>query len=305
MLQRNDRPSFSRGGIVGTAKEIPPRRALDLGMAVGHHFHNGGHRVVIGKDTTRGNYSTENALTAGLLSVGLEVLLTGPIPTHGIRMLTKSMRCDLGIMVTNRNETHEVFGIWFFGPDGAPLSDKEVAKIEADLDTDLDRYLVKSSELGRAKRIDGAKERYIEHVKRTLPDAPSLEGKRVVVDCANGAGYEVAPKALEELGAEVFTLGVEPNGLNINRECGIKAPDLMRYEVWARRADIGITLNGDGSQVILSDENRKLATASQLQTAFADKEWRDDGLAIALNVLVRMKAEDKTASEILNEFRLA
>ena len=255
---------------------MTPDIAMRVGMAAGLVFRNGDrHRVVIGKDTRLSSYMIENALTAGFLSVGLDVLLTGPIPTPGIAMLTRSMRCDLGVMISASHNPHEDNGIKLFGPDGFKLSDALEAEIELLIDSDLDTRLAEPAALGRAKRIDGAQERYIEYAKRTLPRDLSLEGMRVVVDCANGAGYAVAPQALSELGAEVFKVGVEPNGFNINREVGSTSPATLAAEVRARRADIGIALDGDADRVVVIDEKGQLVDGDQLLAVIA-ASWSED-----------------------------
>ena len=209
---------------------------MKVGMAAGLTFRNGDrHRVVIGKDTRLSSYMIENALTAGFLSVGLDVLLTGPIPTPGIAMLTRSMRCDLGVMISASHNPYDDNGIKLFGPDGHKLSDEVEAEIEQLIDADLGKRLAAPPDLGRATRIDGAADRYVEFAKRTLPRDLSLEGMRVVIDGANGAGYNVAPLALAELGAEVFAVGVDPDGKNINREVGSTAPAALAAEVRAAR----------------------------------------------------------------------
>ncbi len=257
---------------------MTPEIAMRVGMAAGLTFRNGNgdrHRVVIGKDTRLSSYMIENALTAGFLSVGLNVLLTGPIPTPGIAMLTRSMRCDLGVMISASHNPHEDNGIKLFGPDGFKLSDARETEIETLIGSDLDNRLAAPAALGRARRIDGATERYVEYAKRTLPRDLSLEGMRVVVDCANGAGYAVAPKALEELGAEVFAVGVEPNGFNINREVGSTSPAALIAEVKARRADVGIALDGDADRVVIVDEKGQFVDGDQLLAVIA-ASWAED-----------------------------
>src|SRR6202165_5356883 len=209
---------FGPDGIRGRAnKVITPELALKVGLAAGLVFKNGDHRhrVLIGKDTRRSCYMIENALTAGFTSVGMDVLLTGPIPTPGVAMLTRSMRADLGVMISASHNPFDDNGIKLFGPDGYKLSDAVEQQIEQLLDSDLTKRLAKGPSIGNAKRIDGVTDRYIEFAKRTLPKNMSLEGVRVVIDCANGAGYKVAPDALRELGAEVIPIGVEPDGFNI------------------------------------------------------------------------------------------
>src|SRR5450631_3034536 len=210
------RKYFGTDGIRGRAnKVITPELALKVGQAAGLVFKNGEHRhrVLIGKDTRLSGYMIETALVAGFTSVGMDVLLTGPMPTPAVAMLTRSMRADLGVMISASHNPYDDNGIKLFGPDGYKLSDEIELKIESIMDGDLGKRLAKSADLGRAKRIDGVQDRYIEFAKRTLPRNLSLEGLRVVIDCANGAAYKVAPEALWELGAEVFKIGVEPDGV--------------------------------------------------------------------------------------------
>jgi phosphoglucosamine mutase len=218
--------------------------ALRVGMASGLVFHNGDHRnrVVIGKDTRLSSYMIENALTAGFLSVGMDVLLTGPIPTPGIAMLTRSMRCDLGVMISASHNPFDDNGIKLFGPTGFKLSDAVEAGIEELIDADLSDRLAAPANLGRAKRIDGVQDRYVEFAKRTFPRNLSLDGLKVVIDCANGAAYRVAPQALWELGAEVIAIGVEPDGFNINDGVGSTAPAALAARVREAGADVGIAL---------------------------------------------------------------
>jgi phosphoglucosamine mutase len=272
------RTLFGTDGIRGRANQFPmtPDIAMRVGMAAGLVFRNGDRRrVVIGKDTRLSSYMIEFALTSGFLSVGLDVLLTGPIPTPGIAMLTRSMRCDLGVMISASHNPHEDNGIKLFGPDGFKLSDALEAEIEQLIDSDLATRLADPADLGRAKRIDGAQDRYVEYAKRTLPRDLSLEGMRVVIDCANGAGYAVAPQALSELGAEVFKVGVEPNGFNINREVGSTSPETLAAEVRARRADIGIALDGDADRVVVVDEKGQLVDGDQLLAVIA-ASWSEE-----------------------------
>ena len=221
------RKYFGTDGIRGRANgTITPELALKVGQAAGLMFRNGDHRhrVLIGKDTRLSGYMIETALVAGFTSVGMDVLLTGPMPTPAVAMLTRSMRADLGVMISASHNPYDDNGIKLFGPDGYKLSDEIELKIEELMDGDLSKRLAKSAALGRAKRIDGVQDRYIEFAKRTLPRNLSLDGLRIVVDCANGAAYSVAPAALWELGAEVVSIGVEPDGFNINNECGSTAP---------------------------------------------------------------------------------
>src|SRR5262245_465073 len=222
------RKYFGTDGIRGRANGvITPELALKVGQAAGLIFRRGDHRhrVLIGKDTRLSGYMIETALVAGFTSVGMDVLLTGPIPTPAVAMLTRSMRADLGVMISASHNPFDDNGIKLFGPDGYKLSDEVEHQIEALINSDMTKHLAKSRELGSDKRISGVHDRYIEFAKRTLPRNLSLEGLRVVIDCAHGAAYRVAPEALWELGADVISIGVEPDGFNINRECGSTAPD--------------------------------------------------------------------------------
>jgi len=271
---------FGTDGIRGRANRFPitPDVAMKVGMSAGLVFRNGEyrHRVVIGKDTRLSSYMIENALTSGFLSVGMDVLLTGPMPTPAVAMLTRSMRCDLGVMISASHNPYEDNGIKLFGPDGHKLSDAHEAEIERLIDSDLGSRLAGAAELGRARRIDGVQDRYIEFAKRTLPRNLSLEGLRVVIDCANGAAYKVAPEALWELGAEVIQVGVDPNGLNINREVGSTAPAALAAKVREMRADMGIALDGDADRVLVTDEKGHIVDGDQLMAVIA-QSWAEEG----------------------------
>jgi phosphoglucosamine mutase len=274
------RKYFGTDGIRGRANGvITPELALKAGQATGLIFRRGEHRhrVVIGKDTRLSGYMIEYAMVAGFTSVGMDVLLLGPMPTPAVAMLTRSMRADLGVMISASHNPFDDNGIKLFGPDGFKLSDEVEQSIERLIDSDITKRLAKGRDLGRAKRIDGVHDRYIEIAKRTLPRNMSLEGLRVVIDCANGAGYRVAPDALWELGADVISIGVEPDGFNINRECGSTAPDALCRKVREMRADIGIALDGDGDRVVIADEQGHLVDGDQLLAVIAES-WRDDGL---------------------------
>jgi phosphoglucosamine mutase len=270
---------FGTDGIRGRANGvITPELALRVGQSAGLVFRRGEHRhrVVIGKDTRLSGYMIETALVAGFTSVGMDVLLLGPMPTPAVAMLTRSMRADLGVMISASHNPYDDNGIKLFGPDGYKLSDAIEQKIEALIDSDLTKKLAKSPDLGRAKRIDGVHDRYIEFAKRTLPRALSLDGLRVVVDCANGAAYRVVPEALWELGAEVISIGVEPNGLNINEDCGSTSPEELTRKVREMRADIGIALDGDADRVIIADERGRIIDGDQILAVIA-ASWREDG----------------------------
>ena len=273
------RKYFGTDGVRGRANGvITPELALKIGQAAGLMFQRGDyrHRVVIGKDTRLSGYMIETALVAGFTSVGMDVLLLGPMPTPAVAMLTRSMRCDLGVMISASHNPYEDNGIKIFGPDGFKLSDETESEIEKLLDSDLGNRLSASGALGRAKRIESVHARYIEFAKRTLPRVLDLEGMRVVVDCANGAAYKVAPETLWELGAEVIAIGVEPDGFNINRDVGSTAPDALIGKVRELRADIGIALDGDADRVLIVDEKGQRVDGDQLMAVVARK-WRDDG----------------------------
>jgi phosphoglucosamine mutase len=262
------RKYFGTDGIRGRANGvITPELALKVGQATGLVFRRGEHRhrVVIGKDTRLSGYMIETALVAGFTSVGMDVLLLGPMPTPAVAMLTRSMRADLGVMISASHNPYDDNGIKLFGPDGYKLSDDVEHKIETLIDADMTKQLAKSAELGRAKRIDGVHDRYIEFAKRTMPRNLSLEGLRVVIDCANGAAYRVAPDALWELGADVVAIGVEPDGFNMCRK------------VREMRADIGIALDGDADRVIIADEHGHLIDGDQLLAVIAES-WAEDHL---------------------------
>jgi phosphoglucosamine mutase len=273
------RKYFGTDGIRGRANGvITADLALRVGQAAGVAFRRGDHRhrVVIGKDTRLSGYMIENALVAGFTSVGMDALLLGPMPTPAVAMLTRSMRADLGVMISASHNPYDDNGIKLFGPDGYKLSDDVELEIERLIDSDLAKKLAKSAALGRAKRIEGVPERYIEFAKRTLPRNLSLEGLRVVVDCANGAAYRVIPDALWELGAEVIPIGVDPDGFNINKDCGSTEPDGLRRKVLELRADIGIALDGDADRVVIVDERGHLVDGDQLLAVIAES-WHKDG----------------------------
>src|SRR4029077_16688263 len=218
----------------------------------------------------------ETALIAGFTSVGMDVLQLGPMPTPAVAMLTRSMRADLGVMISASHNPFDDNGIKLFGPDGYKLSDEVEQEVEALIDAGMSKQLAKSRELGRAKRIDGVHDRYIDFAKRALPRNLSLEGLRVVVDCAHGAAYRVAPDALWELGADVVAIGVEPDGFNINKDCGSTAPDALARKVREVRADLGIALDGDADRIVIVDEHGHVVDGDQLIAGIA-ASWHDDG----------------------------
>jgi phosphoglucosamine mutase len=273
------RKYFGTDGIRGRANGvITAELALRVGQAAGVMFRRGDHRhrVVIGKDTRLSGYMIETAMVAGFTSVGMDVLLLGPMPTPAVAMLTRSMRADLGVMISASHNLYPDNGIKLFGPDGYKLSDEVESEIEQLIESDLGKKFAKPAALGRAKRIDGVHDRYIEFAKRTLPRNISLDGLRVVVDCANGAAYRVVPDALWELGAEVFSIGVDPDGFNINKDCGSTEPEALSRKVREMRADIGIALDGDADRVVIADERGHLVDGDQLLAVIAES-WQKDG----------------------------
>jgi phosphoglucosamine mutase len=271
---------FGTDGIRGQANTWPmtAETALKVGMAAGSLFSRADQRqrVVIGKDTRLSGYMIEQALSAGFLSVGMDVFLFGPVPTPAVAMLTRSLRADLGVMISASHNPFADNGIKLFGPDGYKMSDQKERDIERLVDGGDGLVLASSERLGRAKRVDDAQARYIEFAKRTFSKDLRLDGLRVVVDCANGAGYKVAPTALWELGAEVFSIGVEPNGFNINDKCGSTAPEKLAAKVRELRADIGIALDGDADRVVILDETGKLIDGDQLLALIATS-WAKSG----------------------------
>ncbi|AWN55113.1 phosphoglucosamine mutase [Methylobacterium sp. 17Sr1-1] len=272
------RKYFGTDGIRGRANGvITPELALKVGQAAGLVFQRGDHRhrVVIGKDTRLSGYMIETALIAGFTSVGMDVLQLGPMPTPAVAMLTRSMRADIGVMISASHNPFEDNGIKLFGPDGFKLSDEVEREIERLIDSSLHTRLAGSNDLGRAKRIESVHARYIEFAKRTLPRTLTLDGLRVVVDCANGAAYRVAPETLWELGAEVIAIGTEPDGFNINRDVGSTAPEALVAKVRELRADIGIALDGDADRVLVVDEKGQRVDGDQLMAVVA-RSWQED-----------------------------
>jgi phosphoglucosamine mutase len=247
-------------------------------MAAGRIFTRGEHRhrVVIGKDTRLSGYMIESALVSGFTAVGMEVFQFGPLPTPAVAMLTRSLRADLGVMITASHNPFEDNGIKFFGPDGQKLSDEVENEIEALMAAGLEQGLAPPAEIGRAKRIDDSQARYIEFAKRTFPRDARLDGLRIVIDCANGAAYKVAPEVLWELGADIVPLGVSPDGMNINLDCGSTAPQAMCNKVREVRADFGIALDGDADRVVMSDEHGRIIDGDQLLALIA-KSWSKTG----------------------------
>ena len=274
------RKYFGTDGVRGRANigAMAPDIVMKIGMAVGQLYRRGRHRhrVVIGKDTRLSGYMIEQALTAGLLSAGMDVFLLGPVPTPAVAMLTRSMRADLGVMISASHNPFHDNGIKIFGPDGYKLSDEQELDIEALVDDSSRVKLAASAEIGRAKRIEDAGARYIEFAKRTYPGESNLDGMRIVIDTAHGAAYKTAPTALWELGAETIELGVNPNGTNINEKCGSTAPELMCQKVRELRADIGIALDGDADRVIICDEKGSVIDGDQIMALVASS-WAQRG----------------------------
>jgi phosphoglucosamine mutase len=274
------RKYFGTDGIRGKAntKPMTAETALRVGMAAGRYFTRGDHRhrVVIGKDTRLSGYMIETALVAGFTSVGMDVLQFGPLPTPAVAMLTRSLRADLGVMISASHNAYQDNGIKLFGPDGYKLSDSVEAGIENMMDNGLEDHLADASKLGRAKRIEDAQARYIEFAKRTFPQHLRLDGLRIVLDCANGAAYRVAPEVLWELGAEVIKIGVDPDGFNINRECGSTSTNAMCNKVKESRADLGIALDGDADRVMLADERGQIIDGDQVLALIA-RSWSKAG----------------------------
>jgi len=270
------RKYFGTDGIRGLANgpKLTPELALKIGMAAGQKFVRGDHRnrVVIGKDTRRSGYMLETALTAGFTAVGMDVYQLGPMPTPAVAMLTRSLRADLGVMISASHNPYDDNGIKLFRPDGYKLSDELEEEIEAMIDSDMTQFLAHGRDIGRAHRDEEASTRYIEYAKRTLPRDADLGGLRVVLDCANGAAYKVAPVALWELGAEVFTIGNKPDGFNINEKVGSTAPEAVAAKVKEMRADIGIALDGDADRVIIIDEKGNVVDGDQFMAVIA-QSW--------------------------------
>ena len=275
------RKYFGTDGIRGltNAGNMTAEMAMKVGMAAGRHFLRGDHRhrVVIGKDTRLSGYMLESALQAGFTSVGMDVTLVGPMPTPAVAMLTKSMRADMGVMISASHNPYADNGIKLFGPDGFKLSDADEEAIEAAIDGDV--ALAPANEIGRAKRIDDARGRYVHFAKSTFPADMTLDGLKVVVDCANGAAYQVAPEALWELGADLVSIGVNPNGLNINDRIGSTHPEALSAAVVEHGAHLGIALDGDADRLIVVDEKGRVIDGDQLMATIASGWARRGALA--------------------------
>ncbi|MFQ5938811.1 MAG: phosphoglucosamine mutase [Alphaproteobacteria bacterium] len=272
------RKLFGTDGIRGTANAEPmtAETALNVAMAAGRYFTRGDHRhlAVIGKDTRLSGYLLEPALTAGFVAMGMDVILVGPLPAPAVAMLTRSLRADIGVMISASHNPYQDNGIKLFGPDGYKPSDEVELEIEALMAADPVTERAAPAHLGRAKRLDDARGRYIEFVKNTFPEGFRLDGLKIVVDCAHGAAYRIAPPVLWELGATVVPMGVEPDGLNINDGCGATATEAMRREVLAQDADLGIALDGDADRVVMADEKGALIDGDQLMALVAESYHR-------------------------------
>ena len=273
------RKLFGTDGVRGRANSWPmtAELALKLGAAAGRYFRRDGsaaHRVVIGKDTRLSGYMLENALTAGFTSTGMNVLLLGPVPTPAVGYLTRSMRADVGVMISASHNPHQDNGIKFFGPDGFKLSDAAEAEIEVMIEGEI--APAKPENIGRAKRIEDGRGRYQEFVKTSFPNGLRLDGLKVVIDCANGAAYRCAPEVLWELGAEVIPVGVAPNGTNINHRCGSTHTETAAEAVVAHGAHVGISLDGDADRIMILDEAGRVADGDQIMALLAAR-WAEDG----------------------------
>ncbi len=283
---------FGTDGIRGTANKFPMTAeiALKVGMAVGTKFTDGAHkhRVVIGKDTRLSGYVIEPALTAGLAAVGMDVFLLGPVPTPAVSMLTRSLRADIGIMISASHNPYCDNGIKIFDSEGNKLSDEIEIEIEKLIDSDMSNYLATPDNLGRVKRLDDGRERYVEFVKNSFPKERNLSGLKIVIDCANGAAYAIAPKILWELGAEVISIGVDPNGFNINEKCGSTKPEMLREKVLQHKADIGIALDGDADRLLILDENGAIIDGDKIIALIAEKLHNEGRLKKDTVVITQM-----------------
>tara|TARA_B100001057_G_scaffold498245_1_gene604676 strand:+ start:793 stop:2124 length:1332 start_codon:yes stop_codon:yes gene_type:complete len=269
---------FGTDGIRGTVNigNINGEKFFKFGLAAGTYFKNFKKKkqiAIIAKDTRLSGYTLEPALVSGLASAGMNIFTLGPLPTNGLAMLTKKMKANLGIMITASHNPFHDNGLKLFGPDGMKLSDKFEKKIEKLIDTKTKSHLIKPISLGRVKRLEDGNEKYIEILKKNFPSNFSLKGMRLVVDCANGAGYKSAPKILSDLGAKVFKIGVKPNGLNINYKCGSTFPKVLKKYVKKYKADLGIALDGDADRVIMCDENSHIIDGDQIIAMIA-KRWK-------------------------------
>lgn len=294
---------------------LMPDLALRLGYAGGIKYRNGGHnKVVIGKATMLHGYGIEPALTSGFVAAGMDVHILGPLPVAGVAMLARSMRASLGVMISVADRPYDQVGIKLFGKDGAVISSEIKVEIEAMLDTNMSGFLAESPKWGRAKRIEGSRDRYVEYAKQTLPKGLTFDGLRIAIDCANGAAYEVVPWALEELNAEVFAIGVKPDGTNINHDYGSGSLGSLSDKVREVRADAGVAFDGDGSHIVVVDENRRVIGTDDLgailkkgrQEFFKPAEENDstgDGLVTALQALAVMKSSGLKLSDLVKKLK--
>ncbi|MFN3834536.1 MAG: phosphoglucosamine mutase [Glycocaulis sp.] len=298
---------FGTDGVRGTTNRsvMTAEMALRLGMAAAHYFkrENGRrHTVVIGKDTRLSGYMLESALVAGFTAAGMDVSLFGPCPTPATAMLTRSLRADMGVMITASHNLYQDNGIKLFGPDGYKLDDEAELEIEALMDADMATHLTEPKSIGRAKRIDDAEARYVEIVKATLPRSMRLSGLRIVVDCANGAAYKAAPKVLWELGADVIPIHNNPNGFNINEDCGATVPQDLSENVKRYRADLGIALDGDADRVVLCDEKGRIVDGDQIIGLIATA-WKKSG-TLATDTVVTTQMSNLGLEQALNKHGL-
>ncbi len=302
------RQYFGTDGIRGRTNKgaMTAAVAMKVGQAAGRHFLRGDHRhrVVIGKDTRLSGYMLENAMVAGFTSVGMDVILLGPMPTPAVALLTREMRADVGVMISASHNPYEDNGIKLFGPDGFKLSDSDEATIEEMIGGSIS--LAASEDIGRARRIEDARGRYIHAVKASLPDNVRLDGLKIVVDCANGAAYQVAPSAFWELGAEVVAIGVQPNGKNINDKCGSTHLDLIKETVVASGADIGIALDGDADRLIVVDEKGQTVDGDQIMALIGTrlaKQGKLTGGGVVATVMSNLGLERFLAGQELELYR--
>ena len=302
------RKYFGTDGIRGTTNvsTMTAAMAMKVGMAAGAHFARGEHRhrVVIGKDTRLSGYMLENAMVAGFTSVGMDVVLVGPMPTPAVALLTQSMRADMGVMISASHNPYADNGIKLFGPDGYKLSDEDELAIEALIDGDVP--LAPAANIGRARRVEDARGRYIHAAKSTFPEDLTLDGLKIVVDCANGAAYQVAPSALWELGAEVIAIGVTPNGKNINDGVGSTAPETLCETVVASGAQVGIALDGDADRLIVVDETGRVIDGDQLMALIASgwaRQGRLAGGGLVTTVMSNLGLERHLAAQGLGMVR--
>jgi len=283
---------FGTDGIRGTANKFPMTAeiALKIGMAVGAKSTDGEHkhRVVIGKDTRLSGYVIEPALTAGLAAVGMDVFLLGPVPTPAVSMLTRSLRADIGIMISASHNPYHDNGIKIFDENGNKLSDEIELEIEQLIDGDISKYLASPDNLGRVKRLDDGRERYVEFVKNSFPKEKTLNNIKIIIDCANGASYAIAPKILWELGAEVIAIGVDPNGFNINEKCGSTKPEMLQAKVLEENAHIGIALDGDADRLLIVDEKGEIIDGDKIIALIAEKLHNEGRLKKDTVVITQM-----------------